>query len=333
MLAPCDAPKLLPAIVTDVPTAPDVGLTLVILGGVVTAKVTPLLGAPFTVTTTGPVVAPAGTGATMLVALQVVGVAVVPLNLTVLAPCDAPKLLPAIVTDVPTAPDVGLTLVILGGVVTAKVTPLLGVPFTVTTTGPVVAPAGTGATMLVALQVVGAAAIPLNWTVLAPCDAPKLLPAIVTDVPTTPDVGLTLVMLGGGGGDVTVKATPLLGASFTVTTTGPVVAPAGTGATMLEALHIVDDAAVPLNQTVLAPCDAPKLLPAIVTDVPTTPDVGVTLVMLGAGVPPLAGRKAAMAAAQMSELFSVPFADTGPAAARIRSSAASFVFGAAGTRS
>ena len=78
----------------------------------------------------------------------------------------------------------------------------------------------------------------------------------------------------------------------------------------------------------LAPCDAPKLLPAIVTDVPTTPEAGFRLVMLGAGLPPLAGRKAAMAAAQMSELFSVPFADTGPAAATIRSSAASFVFGA-----
>ncbi len=254
------------------------------------------------------------------------------MNWTVLAPCDAPKLLPAIVTDVPTTPDVGLTLVILGGGgdVTVKATPLLGVPFTVTTTGPVVAPAGTGATMLVALQAVGAAAVPLNWTVLAPCDAPKLLPAIVTDVPTAPDVGLTLVILGGV---VTAKVTPLLDVPFTVTTTGPVVAPAGTGATMLAALHMVDVAAVPLNQTVLAPCDAPKLVPAIVTGVPTTPDVGVTPVMLGAGLPPLAGRKAAMAAAQMSELFSVPFADTWPAAARIRSSAASFVFGAAGTRS
>jgi hypothetical protein len=214
--------------------------------------------------------------------------------------------------------------------VTVKLTPPLAVPFTVTTTGPVVAPPGTGATMLVALQLVGAAAVPLKWTVLAPCDAPKFVPVIVTAVPTTPDVGLTLVILGGV---VTAKLTPLLAMPFTVTTTGPVVAPPGTGATMLVALHIVDDAAVPLNQTVLAPCDAPKLLPAIVTDVPTTPDAGVTLVMLGAGLPPLAGRKAAMAAPQMSELLSVPFADTGPAAARIRSSAAIFVFGAAGTHS
>jgi hypothetical protein len=50
--------------------------------------------------------------------------------------------------------------------------------------------------MLVALQLVGAAATPLNFTVLVPCVPPKLLPVIVTDVPTTPDVGLRLLMLG-----------------------------------------------------------------------------------------------------------------------------------------
>jgi hypothetical protein len=46
----------------------------------------PLLGTPPTVTTTSPVVAPVGTDTTMLVALQLVGVAVVPLNLIVLDP-------------------------------------------------------------------------------------------------------------------------------------------------------------------------------------------------------------------------------------------------------
>jgi hypothetical protein len=51
-----------------------------------TLKVTPLLATPPTVTTTGPVVAPDGTGATMLVLLQLVGVAAVPLKVTVLAP-------------------------------------------------------------------------------------------------------------------------------------------------------------------------------------------------------------------------------------------------------
>jgi len=50
-------------------------------------KPTPLLAAPDTVTTTLPDVVPLGTGATMLVAFQFVGVATVPLNLTVLLPC------------------------------------------------------------------------------------------------------------------------------------------------------------------------------------------------------------------------------------------------------
>jgi hypothetical protein len=43
----------------------------------------------------------------MRVAVQLVGVAVVPLNRTVLVPCVAPKFAPLIVTAVPTIPDVG----------------------------------------------------------------------------------------------------------------------------------------------------------------------------------------------------------------------------------
>jgi hypothetical protein len=170
VLAPCVAPKFAPLIVTDTPTNPDVGLKLDMLGaGTVTVKVTPLLATPPTVATTFPVVAPAGTGATMLVALQLVGVAATPLNFTVLVPCVAPKFAPLIVTDTPTNPDVGLKLDMLGaGTATVKVTPLLATPPTVTTTFPVVAPAGTTAPMLVALQLVAVAAIPLNVTVLVP---------------------------------------------------------------------------------------------------------------------------------------------------------------------
>src|SRR5436190_24259692 len=93
-----------------------------------TVNATPLLATPPTVTTTFPVVAPAGTGTTRLVADQVVGVAATPLNVTVLVPLVAPKLLPAIVTAVATAPVVGDRLVIVGGTVTGKVTPLLGSP-------------------------------------------------------------------------------------------------------------------------------------------------------------------------------------------------------------
>jgi hypothetical protein len=102
-----------------------------------------------------------------------------------------------IVTGVPMTPDVGFKLVMLGdGIVTAKFTPLLAMPPTVTTTFPVVAPLGTGATTLVALQLVGVAAIPLNVTVLVPCVAPKFAPMIVTGVPMTPDIGLKLVTVG-----------------------------------------------------------------------------------------------------------------------------------------
>jgi hypothetical protein len=54
--------------------------------------------------------------------------------------------------------------------------------------------------MLVALQLVGVATVPLK--VIVPCVAPKFLPVIVTKVPTAPEFGLRLVMLGltGGGG-------------------------------------------------------------------------------------------------------------------------------------
>src|SRR6516225_2452772 len=146
------------------------------LGGTNTVKLTPLVTRPPTVTTTLPVVAPDGTGTTMLVADQLVGVAVVPLNVTVLVPCVAPKFVPAIVTDVATGPLVGDRLVMLGATVTVKLTPLLARPPTVTTTLPVVTPDGTGTTMLVADQLVGVAVVPLNLTVLGPYVGPELLP-------------------------------------------------------------------------------------------------------------------------------------------------------------
>jgi len=102
----------------------------------------------------------------MLVALQLVGVAVVPLNVTVLVPCDAPKLAPVIVTELPVGPKLGLRLVILGGAVTPKSTPLLGTPPTFTSTLPVVAPVGTGAVMLVSVQFEALVWTPLNVTKL-----------------------------------------------------------------------------------------------------------------------------------------------------------------------
>jgi len=196
------------------------------------------------------VVAAAGTGTTIEVALQLVGIPVVPLNLTVLLPWVEPKLVPVTVTDVPAAPEVGERLVRLGAATTVKADALLAMPPTVTTTFPVVAPAGTGATIDVALQLVGVAVVPLNLTVLVPCVLPKFVPVIVTEAPIAPEVGDRLVILGVG---VTVNAFPLLSTPLACTTTLPVVAPLGTGTTIEVTLQLLAVAVVPLNLTVLLP--------------------------------------------------------------------------------
>jgi hypothetical protein len=160
-----------------------------------------LLATPATVTTTLPLIAPNGTVTTMLVALQLVGMAATatplgPLNVTLLNACVAPKFVPVIVTVVPTAPEVGLRLEMLSVCTTVNAIPLLADPLTVTTTLPLVAPAGTGTTILAALQLVGVATVPLNFTVLVPCVEPKFVPVIVTLVPTAAEVGLRLLITG-----------------------------------------------------------------------------------------------------------------------------------------
>jgi hypothetical protein len=188
-------------------------------------KFTLLLATPPTVTTTSPVVAPAGTGTVIELAPQLVGVAVVPLKLTMLEPWLDPKEVPVMVTVAPMAPLVGDRVVMLGA--TLKLDPLLALPLTVTTTLPLVAPEGTVATIDVGLQPVAVAAVPSNVTVLVPWIAAKFVPVIVTDVPTGPELGDKAVMLGPVPG--TVKLTLLLFSIPLVTTTLPLVAPAGTG--------------------------------------------------------------------------------------------------------
>ena len=178
--------------------------------------------------------------------MSCLGVAAVPLNVTVLLLWVVPKVVPVMVTEAPTAPETGDRLVMCG--VTAKLTPLLATPPTVTTTFPVVAPLGTGTTILVAVQLVGVAAVLLNVTVLLPWVAPKPVPVMVTEILTAPETGDKLVMLG-----ITVKLIPLLATPPTVTTTLPVVAPLGTGTTIEVALQLDAVPEVPLNVTVLLP--------------------------------------------------------------------------------
>lgn len=175
-----------------------------------------------------PLVAPLGTGTTMLVALQLVGVPARPLKVTLLEPWLAPKFAPLTVTDVPSGPDVGLMPEMLGAGTTVNVIPLLWTPPTVTTTGPVVALDGTDVMMLVALQFDTFAAVPLNVTVLVPCVAPKLVPVMVTETPTAPLVWLKLVMLGVG------PLPPLAGLKA-----------AKSAAQLLDADNVAEAAAVP----------------------------------------------------------------------------------------
>ncbi len=103
----------MPLIVTASPTAPEVGDKPVMPG--TTVKPCELLAAPRTVTMTGPLVAVAGTGATMLVLLQLAGVAVTPLKVTVLVPWVSPKFEPVIVIAVPTGALTDERLLIAGG--------------------------------------------------------------------------------------------------------------------------------------------------------------------------------------------------------------------------
>jgi len=240
---------------------------------------TGLLGTPFTVTRTFPVVAPNGTVTTIPVGLQLVGVAPAPLKVTVLVACADPKFVPVIVTTLPILAEVVDKLAMFGCWNTANDAALLATPLTVTTTLPVVAPLGTGTTMLVGLQVIAVPGVPLNVIVLLPCDEPRFTPVIVAGVPGVPELGDRPTM---DGACETVNGMALLAAPLTVTTTFPVVALLGTGATILVELQLVGVADVPLNVTVLPLCVDPKLAPVINTDAVGTAVLGDNLTIDGA---------------------------------------------------
>jgi hypothetical protein len=138
-------------------------------------------------------------------------------------------------------------------------------------------------------------------------------------------------MLGAG---ITVKVEPLLGTPPTVTTTGPVVAPAGTEVIMLVALQFKIAAIVPLNITVLEPTEAPKFVPVMVICAPTAPVVWLRFVMVGPVPPlPVPALKAARIDPQVSDPARLAEADVSPALVCIWSSLISLVFGSAGTKS
>jgi len=156
---------------------------------------------PFTVTEMVPEVAPAGTVTVSWVAVAAVTVANMPLNLTVLSAAVVLKLVPVMVIVVPTPPVAGVKLVMVGAVAelafTVKsVEEVVGFPSTITVILPVVAPVGTVTVSSVAVAAVTVAAVPLNCTVLLPAVVLKLVPLIITVVPTAPLVGEKLVIVG-----------------------------------------------------------------------------------------------------------------------------------------
>ena len=101
--------------VTIVPAAPEDGYTLVMPG--VTVKFHALLSTLKTLTVTGqsPSVIEFGTTATILVALQLVGITVNTPTVIQLGPIVAWKWVPVIVSTVPAGPDVGDRPVMVGG--------------------------------------------------------------------------------------------------------------------------------------------------------------------------------------------------------------------------
>lgn len=265
--------KPVPVITTEVPDGPIVGENDVIPGD--TAKSVALVAVPAVlITLILPVVAVFGTVAVILVAELTVNWAWIPLNVTAVMPV---KPVPVMVTEVPTGPDAGVNDVIVGATVTVKSVVLVPVPCDVVTViRPVVAPEGTVVVICVGELTVKAALRPSNLTVIVP---EKPVPVSTTDVPTGPLVGVKELITGAPA--VTVKFVALRADPLgVVTVILPVVAFAGTVATILVELVMEKVALTPLNRTEVAPVNP---VPLIVTDVPVGPLVGVNDVIVGAG--------------------------------------------------
>lgn len=251
------------------------------VGWLTTVNGTPLLTTPPTVTTRFPVLSPLGNVKTIWPCDQVVvSPTDVPLILTVLAPWLMPKLDPATCITWPAPAVGGYTAAIVGVVKTVNCTPLLATPPTVTTKFPELSPPGCVKAMAFCDQSIACPTdAPLIVSVLVPWLGPKFDPVICMTCPVPPAVGPTLVIVGA---ETTVKGTALLAIPDAVTTTLPVVAPAGTGTTIVVGFQLVGVAAVPLNVTLLVPTIGPKFIPSIVTKVPTAPEARDSVLMTGA---------------------------------------------------
>jgi hypothetical protein len=230
--------KFVPVMTTSAPTAPLAGLNPVIVGFPKTVKSFELvMVTPLVVTVIGPVVAPLGTVTVMLVVVDEITVALTPLNLTTLLTAVVLKFVPVIITVAPGAPLDGVKPVKVGIGNTVKlVAVVIATPFTIIDIGPVIAPAGTIALILVEVDEVMSATIPLNDTWLSASGVLKLVPVMVTIAPTAALEGLKLVIVGVGS---TVKFVALLRVILLVVIEIlPVVAPVGTFVVRLVAVAV-----------------------------------------------------------------------------------------------
>ena len=153
---------------------------------------------------------PSGTVAVSWVGEAAVTAAKVAPKYTMLSAATEPKLVPVMITELPTFPEDGVIEVMVGGAVKVKLTALVTeLQSTVTLMSPVVAPAGTITCRLVAVAEVTVAAMPLILTVLLDGVGSKLVPVIATVVPTGPPVGENPLMVGGGSAEATFLNTEM----------------------------------------------------------------------------------------------------------------------------
>jgi hypothetical protein len=242
--------KFEPVIIIVALTAPLAGLKPAIDGVGKTMKSGVLDNVtPLTVTAIDPVVAPVGTEVARLLAVAEVTTAVIPLKDTILFAGVVLKLVPVIVIKVPAAPLPGSKPVNVGeGKIVKLVALEIVTPLTVIEILPVVAPFGTIAVIVVALDAVTVADTSLNLTILLADVVLKFVPEIVTVAPSAPLDGLNPVIAGVGRTEKTealVSVTPL-----TSMVIFPVDEPAGTVVVMLFVEEFVTTAVVLLNLTI-----------------------------------------------------------------------------------
>lgn len=237
--------KFVPVMTMEAPTAPSFGMKLVMVGvGTIKfAELVPII--PLTVTDIGPAVAPNGTEVVMLVVVDAVTTAVVPLKSTVFSAGVLLKLLPVIVTVIPNPPVSGVKEDIKGVPQTIKLLELkMVMPLKDTEIGPEPAPAGTLVVILVLVNEVTIAVIPLNSTTGVDI---KFVPVITTVAPLPAEVGLKLDIDGEGSTEKLFELRRVI--PLTVTEIFPEDAPTGTRAVILVGVEAVITAVVLLNFT------------------------------------------------------------------------------------